>query len=93
MSRKYGGNMAIETEGDWKCPKCDGADFYKEIVDKLTTGNSGLKPTSREVRKCSTCQIPMRSESTESRVNNAGGAAFLFITIPLVMVILYFIFK
>jgi DNA-directed RNA polymerase subunit RPC12/RpoP len=31
-----GGRMAnFQTEGDWKCPKCGGVEFYKSRKEKV----------------------------------------------------------
>lgn len=61
----------FETEGDWKCPKCGGLEFYKTRTESTVT--AARVTQYNDVRMCAKCDIPMGSKSTEAIQNKTGG--------------------
>lgn len=66
-----GGEMAFETEGDWKCPKCEGVEFYK-TREEIQVGVQRVTQY-KDVRKCAKCDVNMQSESNAKIENSTSG--------------------
>jgi Zn-finger nucleic acid-binding protein len=74
----------FQTEGDWKCPKCGGVEFYKSRKEKVVT--AARVTQYEDVRMCAKCDIPMESESVAKVQNSTSGctsvlAALFFLSL------------
>jgi predicted RNA-binding Zn-ribbon protein involved in translation (DUF1610 family) len=63
--------MNFETEGDWKCPKCGGLEFYK--TRKEVVVGAARVTQYQDVRMCAKCDIEMASASAAKIQDASSG--------------------
>lgn len=83
--------MSFETEGDWKCPKCEGVEFYK-TREEIQVGVQRLTQY-KDVRKCAKCDVNMQSESTAKVENSTSGCAATFALIGFGLLAVYWLIQ
>ena len=69
----------FQTEGDWKCPKCGGVEFYKTRKEKTVT--AARVTQYEDVRMCAKCDIPMGSESVAKVQDSSSGCTSIIAAI------------
>jgi uncharacterized Zn finger protein (UPF0148 family) len=77
----------FQTEGDWKCPKCGGVEFYKSRKEKTVT--AARVTQYDDVRMCAKCDIPMESESAAKFQNSASGCSTFFAVLALLSFVVW----